>query len=51
MSPKHAGFVVNAGNATSADVLELVRQIQQEVQAQTGYLLECEMIPLYPKLR
>ncbi len=51
VSPKHAGFVVNAGNATSADVLELVRQIQQEVQAQTGYLLECEMIPLYPKLR
>lgn len=43
VSPKHAGFIVNTGQATCADVLELIAQIQQEVQRQTGTLLECEV--------
>lgn len=43
VSPKHAGFIVNAGGATCADVLELIRIIQDEVSRQTGYRLECEI--------
>lgn len=43
VSEKHGGFVVNTGGATCADVLALIEIIRQEVQAQTGYLLECEM--------
>lgn len=43
VSEKHAGFVVNRGDATCADVLELVRQVQARVQEQTGVTLEMEV--------
>ena len=43
VSEKHAGFVVNRGGATCADVLELVRQVQARVQDQTGVALEMEV--------
>ena len=43
VSEKHAGFVVNRGGATCADVLELVRQVQARVQEQTGVALETEV--------
>ncbi|MCC8357252.1 MAG: UDP-N-acetylmuramate dehydrogenase [Oscillospiraceae bacterium] len=43
VSPKHAGFVVNAGGATSADVLRLMEHIQKTVLAQSGILLEPEV--------
>ena len=43
VSEKHAGFVVNRGGATCADVLELVRQVQARVQEQTGVALEMEV--------
>lgn len=43
VSEKHAGFVVNRGGATCADVLELVRQVQERVLAQTGVALEMEV--------
>lgn len=43
VSEKHAGFVVNRGGATCADVLELVRQVQALVQEQTGVALEMEV--------
>ena len=46
VSPKHAGFIVNTGGATCADVLALVERIQREVRAQTGVSLECEIIPV-----
>ena len=42
-SEKHAGFVVNRGGATCADVLELVRQVKEEVLRQTGVELEMEV--------
>ena len=42
-SEKQAGFVVNRGGATCADVLELVRQVQARVQEQTGVALEMEV--------
>lgn len=43
VSEKHAGFVINTGKATCADVLELTRQVQECVKEKTGYLLELEV--------
>ena len=43
VSEKHAGFVVNRGGATCADVLELVRQVQARVLEQTGVTLKMEV--------
>ncbi len=42
VSTKHAGFVVNKGNATFHDVMELVDKIIDIVKEKTGYTLECE---------
>ena len=43
VSDKHAGFVVNRGRATSHDVLELMKQVQEKVQADSGICLEPEV--------
>ncbi len=43
VSEKHAGFVVNRGGATCADVLELVDRVKGEVLRQTGVELEMEV--------
>ena len=43
VSPKHAGFIVNTGNATCQDVLDLISLIQTTVNEQTGIMLECEI--------
>ena len=43
VSAKHAGFVVDRGGATCADVLELVRQVRESVLRQTGVELEMEV--------
>ena len=43
VSPKHAGFVVNVGGATCADVLALTKQIHEKVLAETGISLELEI--------
>ena len=43
VSEKHAGFVVNRGGATCADVLALVDQVKGEVLRQTGVELEMEV--------
>lgn len=43
VSEKHSGFVINTGNATCADVLELIDEIQCKVYECTGYYLECEV--------
>jgi len=43
VSEKHAGFIINYDNATCQDVLDLIRLVQQEVKAKTGYDLECEV--------
>ncbi len=44
VSKKHAGFIVNMGGATCADVLELSREVQEIVEAKTGYRLELEPV-------
>lgn len=43
VSTKHAGFVVNLGAATAADVLELVAKVQERVFAASGIRLEPEV--------
>ena len=44
VSEKHAGFIVNDGGATSADVKALVEKIKREVRSKTGADLETEII-------
>lgn len=46
VSEQHAGFIVNAGNATCADVLQLIKKIQDTVQQATGVTLQTEIILL-----
>ena len=43
VSEKHAGFIVNMGDATCKDVLDLIALIQKTVVMQTGIVLECEV--------
>ena len=43
ISTKHAGFVVNNGGATSADVKEVLRQVAQKVFDASGIRLEPEV--------
>ena len=44
ISTKHAGFVVNSGNATAADVLKLIKEVQDRVYAKNG-------VKLFPEVR
>ena len=48
VSTKHAGFVVNNGNATYADVLALIAEIQKRVFEGTGVRLEPEVKIIKP---
>lgn len=43
VSDKHCGFVINAGGATAADVIELTNQIRHKVCEETGVALELEV--------
>lgn len=43
VSEKHAGFIINTGSATAADVLEVIRQVQERVFTETGVRLEPEV--------
>lgn len=43
VSEKHCGFVVNKGGATAADVVELMKQVNEKVQEQFGVVLEAEV--------
>ena len=43
VSEKHCGFVINTGNATAEDVLELIRQVSAKVKAREGVALEPEV--------
>lgn len=46
VSEKHAGFVINKGGATAADVLALIKRIQEIVLEKKGVLLEPEVVIL-----
>ena len=43
VSTKHAGFVVNVGDATAADVMQVIRDVQARVLEQSGIMLEPEV--------
>jgi len=43
VSPKHAGFIVNTGNASAADVLNLIQYIQETARANLGIELHPEV--------
>ncbi len=43
VSTKHAGFVVNTGNASAAQVLQVIRDVQAAVKQQFGVQLETEV--------
>lgn len=43
VSEKHAGFIINAGGASSSDLLRLIEKVQHDVFDQTGVPLECEV--------
>jgi UDP-N-acetylmuramate dehydrogenase len=43
VSEKHGNFIINTGHAKAADILALMEQVQKEVFAQTGIVLEPEV--------
>jgi len=43
VSEKHAGFLVNRGGATCADMLRLIDLVRQKVRTEFGVNLECEV--------
>lgn len=46
VSTKHAGFIVNRGNATAKDVLQLVEEIKGRVKSERNLDLEMEIVKL-----
>ena len=44
VSEKHAGFIINRGGATAADVMKLSRKVSDTVLAKDGVKLEREVI-------
>lgn len=43
VSEKHCGFVINRGNATAADIMELMKQVAAKVEETFGVELEPEV--------
>lgn len=46
ISPKHSGFIVNKGDATASDIIELIDLIKNKVDTELGIKLENEIIIL-----
>ena len=46
VSLKHSGFIINKGNASCRDVLELAEKVSKIVKNKTGYNLELEPVVL-----
>lgn len=46
VSEKHAGFVINKGEATTTDILKLIDLVRDTVEKKTGVTLEPEVIVL-----
>ena len=44
VSEKHCGFVINVGNASSADVREVIDEVRERVKQQFGVTLEPEVV-------
>lgn len=46
VSAKHAGFIINSGSATAADIYALIGEVRARVKEKTGVELELEQILL-----
>ena len=46
VSEVHGNFIVNRGEATAKDVIDLVREVRSLIFKQSGYLLEPEVLLL-----
>jgi UDP-N-acetylmuramate dehydrogenase len=44
VSPKHANFILNRGNAKAKDIEGLIKHIQEKVKDKTGISLEPEIV-------
>lgn len=44
VSEKHAGFLINTGDATASDIYQLIAHVQEEVEKQFNVRLEPEVI-------
>lgn len=44
VSDKHCGFIINAGNATAADVKEVIEEVQEKVKERCQVRLEPEVV-------
>mgnify|MGYP001055529508 CR=1 FL=1 len=49
VSTKHAGFIINKGNATASDVLNLVEYIKKEVNKRFNEEIELEVLVIGEK--
>lgn len=49
VSQKHSGFIVNKGNASFSELMELIRIVKETVKKKTGYELECESLIITDK--
>lgn len=43
VSEKHCGFVINRGNATASEIMELIQEVQKRVYEQSVVRLEPEV--------
>ena len=43
ISEKHAGFIVNTGNATAQDIIDLIEYVKKVVYEKTGKTIELEV--------
>lgn len=43
VSPKHSGFIINTGNATTKDILDLIEFVREKVYEKHSVLLETEV--------
>lgn len=44
VSDKHCGFVINAGNASAADIMDVIWEVQRRVKERFGVELEPEVV-------
>ena len=50
VAEKHAGFIINRGNASCEDVLSLIREVQKRVYEKFGVMLEPEVRMIPPEM-
>lgn len=46
VSPKHANFIVNTGQARASEIDQIIRHVQGEVKSKTGFDLHTEVVYL-----